>query len=124
MTGLLLWATRFIVTALVLYTVAVWSEKFAGRLKAWHLILFWAGLAADTVGTSLMKEIAGGVILNFHGATGLAALFLMTLHTVWATVVLMKKDERAISSFHRFSLVVWLLWLIPFFTGMVIGMRS
>jgi len=120
----LLWAIRFIVSALLLYTVAVWSERFAGRLKGWHLALFWGGLAADSAGTSLMKRIAGGVVLNFHGATGLAALFLMTLHTVWATVVLIRKDERAILGFHRFSLLVWLLWLVPFVTGVVIGMRS
>lgn len=123
MSGLLLWATRFIVSALVLYTVAVWSEWFAGRLKGWHLALFWTGLAADTVGTSLMKKIAGGVILNFHGATGLAALLLMTLHTVWATVVLIRRDERALEGFHKFSLLVWLLWLVPFVTGVVIGMQ-
>ena len=102
----------------------MWSERFAGRLKGWHLALFWAGLAADTLGTSLMKRIAGGVVLNFHGATGLAALFLMTLHTVWATVVLIRRDERSVQGFHKFSLIVWLLWLVPFVTGVVIGMRS
>ena len=38
--------------------------------------------------------------------------------------VLIRKDERAILGFHRFSLLVWLLWLVPFVTGVVIGMRS
>lgn len=118
---LLEYAVIYIVTALIFYTIAVWSERFAGRLKAWHLGFFWAGLIADFIGTDYMRQIAGGIHLNLHGSTGLIAIVLMLIHTVWATVVLVKKDELAILSFHKFSTIVWVIWLIPFITGVVIG---
>ena len=30
-----------ITLALVFYTVGVWSERGAGRLRAWHVVMFW-----------------------------------------------------------------------------------
>jgi uncharacterized repeat protein (TIGR03987 family) len=47
---------------------------------------------------------------------------LMCAHAIWATVVLVRRDERAISTFHRISVVVWAIWLVPFIGGMVAGM--
>jgi len=37
-------------------------------------------------------------------------------------VVLIRKDERWIHSFHRFSVTVWAIWLIPYFSPMLLGM--
>jgi uncharacterized repeat protein (TIGR03987 family) len=116
------WAVVFILTALACYTIAVWSERFAGRLKGWHLAFFWAGLSTDVVGTGFMARIAGGLLVNLHGLTGIVALALMFVHTVWATLVLVRRDERAIVNFHRFSMFVWLVWLIPFITGAMMNM--
>lgn len=64
--------------ALVLYSIGVWAERIAGRLKPWHL-----------------------------------AIILILVHAVWATVVLVRKDEAWITKFHRFSVVVGVIWLIP-----------
>lgn len=108
-----------IVLALLFYTVGVWSERFAGRLKTWHLVLFWIGLIFDTTGTTLMGKLAGQWEFNLHGITGVLAIVLMMSHALWATVVLVKKQENAIKNFHKFSLFVWIVWLIPFITGMV-----
>jgi uncharacterized repeat protein (TIGR03987 family) len=108
-----------IVSALVFYSIGVWSERFAGRLKIWHLVLFWIGLCFDTTGTTLMANIAGGMEFNIHGVTGVLAIVLMLSHAIWATIVLVTKQENAIKNFHKFSLFVWLVWLIPFFSGMV-----
>ena len=119
MTGQLAIATISIVSALVFYTIGVWSERFAGRLKAWHLVLFWIGFCFDTTGTTLMANIAGGMELNLHGITGVLAIVLMMGHAIWATIVLVRKQENAIKNFHKFSLFVWLVWLIPFFSGMI-----
>ena len=117
-------AVIYIVTALIFYTIAVWSERFAGRLKIWHLGFFWAGLTADFIGTDYMRQIAGGIHLNLHGSTGLLAIVLMLIHTIWATIVIIKKDEEALLSFHKFSTIVWVIWLVPFITGIVIGTLS
>jgi uncharacterized repeat protein (TIGR03987 family) len=49
------------------------------------------------------------------------ALLLMLVHAAWATIVLVRRDERAILTFHRFSVVVWTLWLVPFLSGAFLG---
>jgi uncharacterized repeat protein (TIGR03987 family) len=118
-------AVTFIFSALVFYTVGVWAEKMGGRLKVWHAIVFWFGLACDTIGTAAMGKIAGGMFqLNFHGITGLLAILLMLFHATWATIVLARKDERLIKSFHRLSVFVWCVWLVPMLSGMIFGMVS
>jgi uncharacterized repeat protein (TIGR03987 family) len=108
--------------ALLFYSIGVWSERFAGRLKPWHLAFFWLGLVCDTWGTGLMFEMAGGLTLDVHGITGVIAIVLMLVHAIWATVVLARKDERAIVNFHRFSVIVWLIWLVPYLSPMFFGM--
>jgi len=108
--------------ALVFYSIGVWGERLQGRLKLWHLAFFWFGLVFDTWGTGLMIEMAGGLAFDFHGLTGLAAIVLMAIHALWATLVLARKDEAAIRSFHKFSLAVWLIWLVPYSSPMLLGM--
>jgi uncharacterized repeat protein (TIGR03987 family) len=108
--------------ALVFYTLGVWSEKFAGRLRGRHLALFWIGLVFDTTGTTLMGEIAGGLDFNLHGITGVLAIILMLSHALWATLVFVRQDEQKLRDFHKFSLFVWLVWLLPYFTGMIAAM--
>jgi uncharacterized repeat protein (TIGR03987 family) len=108
--------------ALVFYSVGVWSERIQGRLKSWHLIFFWAGLVCDTWGTGLMIDMAGGLTSDIHGVTGVIAIMLMLIHAFWASLVLIRKDEKAIKNFHKFSLLVWLVWLIPYLSPMIINM--
>lgn len=111
-------ATVIITLALVFYSIGVWSERISGRLKVWHLVFFWLGFVCDTWGTGMMLEMAGGLTFDIHGITGVIAIALMFVHAVWATVVLVRKDERWITNFHKFSVVVWLIWLIPYFSPM------
>jgi uncharacterized repeat protein (TIGR03987 family) len=118
MSQILITAIVCMVLALSLYTVGVWSERFAGRLKLWHLLFFWAGFAFDTTGTTLMGIMAGGMKVDFHGITGALAILLMLGHAVWATFALLLKQEKVLVNFHKFSLVVWVLWLIPFVSGL------
>jgi uncharacterized repeat protein (TIGR03987 family) len=109
--------------ALLFYTIGVWAEKKQGVLKKWHLIIFWLGFAFDTIGTTLMTTLStGNFRLNFHGITGFLAIMLMFLHAVWATVVLASNQEQRRKNFHRFSIVVWCIWLIPFISGMLFAM--
>jgi uncharacterized repeat protein (TIGR03987 family) len=115
-------STILISLALVFYSIGVWSERLAGRLKPWHLIFFWGGLIFDTVGTALMMEMAGGITFDIHGVTGVLAILLMLIHAMWATVVLIQENEKAILNFHRFSVFVWVIWLIPYFTGFFVSM--
>lgn len=109
--------------ALLFYSIGVWSEKIQKGLKGWHLAMFWAGLIFDITGTTIMSKIAkDGFVLNFHGVTGLLAILLMIFHAIWASAVLLKGNEKNKQNFHKLSIVVWVIWLIPFFSGMVYAM--
>ena len=120
---MLVYAVTTISLALVFYTIGVWSEKIQGSLKKWHLAMFWAGFIFDTTGTTLMGRLAGDILtVNFHSVTGLAAILLMAVHAIWATAVLLKGGESQKRSFHRFSILVLSIWLIPYISGMVVGM--
>lgn len=122
---MLIYAIVFITSALIFYTIGVWSEKVQGELKRWHLFIFYLGLIFDTLGTTLMGKIAkGGFEFNFHGITGLLAIILMLFHAIWATMVLITNDKKAKSNFHKFSILVWTIWLIPFISGAILGMSK
>lgn len=111
-------ASTIITFALVFYSIGVWGERITGRLKAWHLVFFVLGLICDTWGTGLMFKYVGGMAFDIHGISGVIAIMLMLIHALWALVVLLKKDEKAIVNFHKFSLAVWLIWLVPYFSPM------
>lgn len=120
---MLIYAMISITLALVFYTVGVWSERIQGQLKKWHLVIFWSGLVFDTIGTAFMGKLsASGFRLNFHGITGLLAILLMVFHAVWATIVVVRDDKEARADFHKFSIIVWLIWLIPYLSGAMLGM--
>ena len=115
-------STIIITLALVFYSIGVWGERISGSLKIWHLVFFWLGFICDTLGTGMMFEMAGGMTFDVHGLTGLLAIVLMLVHAIWATIVLIRKDERWINNFHKFSVVVWLIWLVPYLSPMFIGL--
>jgi uncharacterized repeat protein (TIGR03987 family) len=115
-------ATIIINLALIFYSIGVWSERLQGRLKTWHTAFFWLGLVCDTWGTGMMFDYVGGMSYDIHGVSGLLAIILMLIHAIWATVVLVRKDEKMILNFHKFSIFVWLVWLIPYFSPMVVRM--
>ncbi len=125
-------AIILISAALVLYTAGVWAERRSGTLRPWHAALFAAGLACDASGTWLMAQIAragsyetaglASVLTTLMAVTGALALALMGVHLAWALAVLWKGSEQARRVFHRFSLGVWALWLVPYITGMASAM--
>jgi uncharacterized repeat protein (TIGR03987 family) len=116
----LLLAIVSMILAATLYTVAVFSERAAGILKPWHLGLFWLGLAFDTFGTTLMSQIAGGWKWDVHGIIGLTAVLLMLIHSIWATIALLFKQDAVLRSFRKFSVHVWALWMAAFISGIVL----
>ncbi len=128
MSKLLIFATTTISFALVFYSIGVWSERKAKELKKWHVVTCWLGLAFDITGTLTMEKIASSgaasisvISSGIHGVTGVLAIVLMAFHVIWATLVLIRNDVVKKQTFHRFSLFVWMIWLIPYFIGMLIG---
>jgi uncharacterized repeat protein (TIGR03987 family) len=117
-------STTLITLALIFYSVGVWSERFSRYLKGWHVAMFWTGFVFDISGTLAMSSLSNDPfnILKPHTLTGQIALWLMLIHAVWATFVVIKRDENSRIRFHKYSLIVWLIWLIPYFGGMIMGM--
>jgi uncharacterized repeat protein (TIGR03987 family) len=117
-------SATLITLALVFYTVGVWSERLAHYLKPWHLAAFWTGFTFDVAGTLSMHFLAEGPfdLRAPHTLTGQIALWLMLAHAVWATRVVRRGSEEARRNFHSYSFVVWLVWLVPYFSGWYLGM--
>ena len=107
--------------AFIFYTIGVWSEKISGKLKYKHLIFFFLGLICDTLGTSMMFKYSRGFSFSFHGISGVIAIILMIIHAFWALYILVKNNEKMILTFHKYSIMVWIIWLIPFSTPMILN---
>ena len=99
-------------------------KEFARYLKPWHVVAFWTGFLFDLLGTWMMHRIAEKPfdITEPHTFTGQVALWVMLAHAIWATYAVRKGSESARKKFHRYSLIVWLIWLIPYIGGMYMGM--
>jgi len=117
-------ASIIMAAALVFYSIGVWVERIVGRLKWWHLLFFLFGLICDTWGTGMMIDMVGGLTFDIHGVTGVLAIALMVIHAIWALVVLLRNDEQSIVNFHKFSLLVWFIWLIPYFSPVFFAMAG
>ena len=121
----LIMAIITITLALVFYTIGVFSERKSGILKKPHLFIFWMGLVFDTTGTTIMSSMAkGGSLFSPHGITCALAIILMLFHAFWSTVVFKGLDRIKLENFHKFSIVVWLIWLVPYILGVFVGMGA
>lgn len=112
--------------ALIFYSIGVWSERVQGGLKGWHVWAFGLGLVCDFIGTAFMAELVRltGHDNRWHAVLGSIAIFLMAIHAVWAFWTYRKGSPEAKHNFSRFSIVVWSIWLIPYFIGMYVGMTA
>ncbi|WP_167611517.1 HsmA family protein [Maribellus sediminis] len=125
MSGILLFSTTTITLALVFYSLGVWAERLSSYLKSWHVVTFWIGFTFDVTGTLAMHFISENPfdLKDTHTLTGQLALWLMLAHAIWATRVVLKNHEQLRQKFHRYSLIVWVIWLVPYIGGMIMGMH-
>jgi len=119
-------STVLITLALAFYSLGVWAERIAQYLKPWHVATFWIGFLFDASGTWTMHRLTEGPfdLRSPHTLTGQIALWLMLAHALWATSVARRGSEETRTGFHRYSLFVWLIWLVPYVGGMYLGMRG
>ena len=118
-------SATLITLALVFYSLGVWAERIARYLKPWHVAAFWAGFMFDVSGTWAMHRLAQGPfsLREPHTLSGQIALWLMLAHAIWATEVVWRGSKEARTGFRRYSLLVWLVWLVPYFSGLYLAMR-
>ena len=124
MPPLLLYAVILFTVALVLYTISVWSERLQRHLKTWHLVVFGLGVVTDAVATWLTIEFVGAIVFTPHAIFGFTSLCLMALHFIWAVAVYAGDRKAGMSQFHRFSLLVWSVWMLSYITGFVSGLQK
>lgn len=126
MSSLILISSTLITLALIFYSLGVWSERLSKYLTIVHVVYFWIGFTFDISGTYTMHLLAKGTfdIFEPHTFTGQIALWLMLIHALWATIVVVKNNEVLKYKFHKFSIIVWTIWLIPYFGGMILGMSN
>ena len=111
--------------ALIFYSLGVWAERISRYLKMWHVIAFWTGFIFDVSGTWAMHIIAKNPfdLTNPHTLTGQIALWLMLAHAIWASIVVKRGDKKELINFNKYSVIVWLFWLIPYISGLYMGMK-
>jgi uncharacterized repeat protein (TIGR03987 family) len=110
----------FIISAFILYTLAIWRERCLKELRAWIIIVFGTGLVCDFIGTSIMFLIADVKFsLSFHSLAGYSALIIMLLHFCWALFAF--KIPLFAKYFTKYSIVAWFIWIIAFISGMPKG---
>lgn len=106
----------FIMTALVLYTIAVWIEKIQGKLKLWIIFVFGSGFLCDLFGTGIMFYVSKSSF-HLHFMFGYLALLIMLLHLFWAIFSYRNKNYE--KYFTRFSILAWSIWLVAFVSGIL-----
>jgi len=125
MSKILLLSVITINLALLFYSIGVWAERISKYLKRWHVVTFWLGFAFDVCGTTAMHFISDNPfdLTDSHTLTGQIALWLMLAHAIWATMVVNKNKTELRKKFHKYSILVWLIWLVPYVGGAIIGMN-
>lgn len=112
-----------ITSALVFYTIAVWSNWRTRLLTAAQIVLLWMGLAADALATRMMGLSVEQTTWDFHTISGYAGLGLMTVLAIVGTWAKVTGREAVQKSFYRYAIPIWVLWAASYTTGVVIGMQ-
>lgn len=112
--------------ALIFYSVGVWSERMQENLKGWHVLVFSLALACHAIGTTFLTELLRltGHDNRPHTVFGSMAIFLLLIHTLWAFRSLRKGSHKARHDFSRYSVILWCIWLIPYFVSLFWGMLA
>ncbi len=111
-------AVLCICSALLLYTIAIWSERRRRKLIMWMIVVFCSGLLCDITGTTLMSlqpKTTGSLL---HTYCGFTALGIMAVHLLWALAAYWRHSARAQWWFTRCSIYAWYIWLAAFMTGL------
>ena len=108
-----------LLVALVLYTIAVWAAFVAKRVKVWHVVALWAGVAFDMLATGMMALQIGGFAADLHTLLAMLVWAGMVAVSAVATRALVKSDVALSAKVARWSTVPWLLWVAVLVWGMV-----
>jgi uncharacterized repeat protein (TIGR03987 family) len=113
----------FMFLALLFYSISIWGVRVTRKPKFIFVILSWAGFVLDTSGTIAMALLAGEWHWNLHGVTGVLAILAMMINSIWITLEHRSKQPEVSSKYLKFSLIIWIVWLVSFLTGTALAMK-
>jgi uncharacterized repeat protein (TIGR03987 family) len=123
-TSIILISVISITAALVLYTIAVWRIWRLKLLTTATIVMLWLGLTADALATKMMGlSIEGEIVWDFHTISGYTGLALMGVLAAAGTWAKWSGREAMLTSFHRFAIPIWIIWVASYVTGVVIGIQ-
>ena len=123
MPTVILIAVITIVAALIFYSVAVWWNWLNKRLKPRHLVLFYLGVACDSLATALMRSTVPEITYDLHTIVGFTALGLMLIVTATGTYAVYRNSDPMLNNFHKFGMPIWFFWVVSWLTGVVVGIQ-
>jgi uncharacterized repeat protein (TIGR03987 family) len=112
-----------ITTALIVYTIAVWSNWRAKVLGTVQIVLLWIGLGADALATKMMGMSVEKTTWDLHTISGYTGLGLMAILAVVGSWAKLTNREDILTSFHKYAVPVWVIWVISYATGVIIGIQ-
>jgi len=108
--------------ALLVYSIATWAGVISGKLKKWHLFIFWIGFVADVSGTLIIGSVHSGFVMNTHSILGTIALIAIFAQNIAATKVLQVENEKWIAKLpKKVFLPVWILWMASYIAGLILS---
>ena len=111
--------------ALLVYSIATWAGVIAGKLKKWHLFLFWIGVVADVSGTFIIGSVYGGFVMNMHSYIGAIAIIAILIQNIFGTKIMLANNEKWIVNFPKKVLLpVWVLWMASYIAGLMLSGAS
>ena len=99
------------------YTLGVQYESRVDTKKPLHLVLLWASFCLNVIGFGLLTKMivdAEGFAPWLCRFSGIIALVILMLHSIWGTAVLVLKEEKSTRIYHRDGKLLWKIWIVPF----------
>ena len=127
------WGTLLLITGIANILCACIDRGYRSprRLAFWGFLLklcmipFYTLLFIYATGIATIMFVIPGLFLAApFVVVPLLAIILMIIHAAWATIAYAKKNPETLSRFHRLSIGVWLVWLVPYVCGMLMGIPA
>jgi uncharacterized repeat protein (TIGR03987 family) len=114
---MIIFSIIFIISAAILYSITIWTERIRKQLQPWMIKLFSVAFTCDLIGTFMMFLMATKK-LSFapHSICGYLALLIMGIHFFWA-IKAKKKPEKYAHLFTKYSIIAWFVWMAAFVSG-------
>ena len=115
-----IYAMLVMLLTLAVYTLTVY---FLQRRKSLYAVLLWLGFVSNSLGFGLIAGFdsgAGGAVATLCRVCSIAAIVIIMVHAIWATAVLVLKEEKSARILLRDGPLLWKIWLVPFLLGMLL----